>query len=444
MACAGSGSVSGMVAGANWRRRTPVRRPVGVGSPRKAGRGRGPLGRLCAVVDLPEDEGEEECGWDGEGDGDGDGGGYPLRETLDVWRRKKQLNALDAVGRAYLEVMGEAMRSPSASMALDGEGVIERVGARAGLARGRALLAPLRLCVTGRMAGPKLPGLIEGVLRSRERGEVEGELAELAEVLREERADAAVPRVRALRREVDAGMLVVSKPGSLLSHRRSDATVREKAEGLFLNTLVERQGLVESKAHLVNRLDRGTSGVVVVGVDAGAAKRLQRALGEAETDKQYLVLCRGQTPEGRFDSDAPLTDRDNGEVRACRTEFETLAHFPEGRVSLVRATLRTGRRHQIRRHLGKLAHHVVGDSAYGKGRDNAYARIHFALRPSRMFLHAYRLKVRVHGEESGEASSVVVVDPLPRDLTKVLMRLPGDPPRRARLDLLADLWRDQR
>ena len=426
-----------------------------------------------------EEEEEEEGGEEG-GCGAYAAGAYPLRATLDVWRRKKQLNALDAVGRAFLEVMAEA---EAAGERVGGEEVIERVGARSNLGRGRALLAPLRLCVTGQMAGPALPGAIDALLRSTPApaalpwdGEGEGvgvslgmRRAELAEVLAEERADAAMPRVRVLRRAEEAGMLVVSKPGALLSHRRSDATPREKEEGRFLNTLVERQHRV-GKAHLVNRLDRGTSGAVVVGVDAGAAKRLQRALARPGTEKQYLVLARGQTPAGHFASDAPLSvaAEDGGggggvEPKACRTEFETLMHFPEGRVSLLRATLRTGRRHQIRRHLDHMAHHVVGDSVYGKGRDNRHARVRFALRPSRMFLHAYRLRLTVpRGERVGDGDSdgdgeggggghrggmedgedVVVVDPLPRDLVKVLMRLPGAPSRSTRLALLANLYRE--
>lgn len=203
----------------------------------------------------------------------------------------------------------------------------------------------------------------------------------------------------------DEGIVVVSKPGGMTVHRERGSRGGERH---VLQTLSRQIG---QYVYPVHRLDRQTSGVIAFGLNADATRELQDALPEAT--KQYLVLVRGETPP-EFTCDRPLTS-EKGVKQEARTEFRTLASF--ARSSLLRATIRTGRRHQIRRHLSHLAHQVIGDANYGKGRINRYLREEFGL--PRMFLHAQRLAL-VHPT----SGAIDVRDPLPADLRDYLGRLP--------------------
>lgn len=167
----------------------------------------------------------------------------------------------------------------------------------------------------------------------------------------------------------------------------------------------------------IHRLDRAASGVVLFALDAEAAAAAQARLHEPETEKLYLVLARGVTEE-RFESRRPL-HTDAGRAQEAWTEFRRVAVVSG--CSLLEVRLHTGRRHQIRRHLAHLAHQVVGDTRYGKGRLNRSFRERYGL--PRMFLHARRLTL-AH-PTTGEP--LVIDAPLESDLAAFLRRLP-DPP----------------
>lgn len=169
----------------------------------------------------------------------------------------------------------------------------------------------------------------------------------------------------------------------------------------------------------IHRLDRAASGVLLFGFTGDGARALQAALGAPSTEKEYLVLVRGETPE-RFESDRPLTARPQNVVREARTRFERLA-IVDG-LSLLRARLLTGRRHQIRRHLQHLAHQVVGDTRYGKGRLNRDLRARHGL--PRLFLHAWRLAL----DHPADGRRLELRAPLAADLRAFLLRLPGVDP----------------
>ncbi|MEM7230256.1 MAG: pseudouridine synthase [Planctomycetota bacterium] len=205
----------------------------------------------------------------------------------------------------------------------------------------------------------------------------------------------------------DDHLVVVAKPGGMLVHR--DAHSRT-FEPLLLNVVRDQIG---TYLYPVHRLDRNTSGLVAFALSSEMAKALQERLQDDDAIKEYDVLVRGTTPE-TFASDRPLRDA-NGEPRPCLTEFRTVRHFD--RSSLVVARLRTGRYHQIRRHLNHLGHHVLGDTTHGKGRDNQYYRDHFSL--PRMFLHAYRLEFRHPRSDE----PLRLHDPLHDDLKAVLNQL---------------------
>jgi tRNA pseudouridine65 synthase len=209
----------------------------------------------------------------------------------------------------------------------------------------------------------------------------------------------------------DDVLLAVNKPSGLLLHRGwgRDATV--------LVDLV-RDALGVSVVHPLHRLDRQTSGVVLFTSNAETAAKMSRAFEDGAVEKRYLALVRGVAPdEGRIDH--PLPRRENGPRVPALTEFRRVAEAPAQprHVSLVEATPRTGRLHQVRRHLKHIDHPVIGDANYGKGAINRAMAERYGLR--RMALHAVSITLRHPG--SGRAMTVKA--PLPADLRAPLVRM---------------------
>ncbi len=205
---------------------------------------------------------------------------------------------------------------------------------------------------------------------------------------------------------LDDDLVFVSKPPGMLVHRDAWSPHEE----VVLQTLAYQ---IDRYLFPVHRLDRNTSGVLAFGCSREMARVLHDNLREPDARKEYLVLTRGETPES-FTSDRPLSH--NGEPRDARTEFQRLACF--SRCSLLRVRTLTGRQHQIRRHLAHLAHQVIGDTRYGKGRINAWFRAEYGL--PRMFLHACRIAIA----HPRTGAPLEVVDPLAADLRCFLGRLP--------------------
>jgi tRNA pseudouridine65 synthase len=222
---------------------------------------------------------------------------------------------------------------------------------------------------------------------------------------------------------LDDDIVVVAKPAHMSVHRGPHSGPEEH----FVLQTVRDQIL----RHLypVHRLDRQTSGVLAFGLSKKAAGRLQENLHADDAEKTYLTLARGET-DAEFVSDRELTD-ERGVYQPARTEFRRRATF--SRCSLLEARLRTGRTHQIRRHLDHLAHQVIGDRHHGKGRINNWFREHYGL--PRMFLHAWRLTVRLPGSDE----PCTFRAPLPDDLRGFLERLPDLP-----TDTLPDLDQESR
>lgn len=210
----------------------------------------------------------------------------------------------------------------------------------------------------------------------------------------------------------DEHLVVVDKPGGLLVHRAPRATDRV----VLLQLLRDQLG---KHLYPVHRLDRPTSGVIAFAFSSEVARDLHDALKLPETRKEYLVLCRGSTPD-LWESERPLSGK------PARTEFRKLAEW--SRCTLLRARLHTGRRHQIRRHLAHAAHQPIGDTNYGKGRINTFFRETYAL--PRLVLHAARLSV----QHPVTGAPLDITAPLADDLRAFLLRLPDVDP-----DLVATL-----
>lgn len=103
----------------------------------------------------------------------------------------------------------------------------------------------------------------------------------------------------------------------------------------------------------------------------------------------YVVLARGTTPDF-FICDEPVND-EKGAPKSAVSQCEKILDLPESRCSLLKVVIKTGRWHQIRKHLNHRAHHVVGDVKHGKGKTNRFFRENHKMLSGRIFLHAARL-----------------------------------------------------
>ncbi|MGC8504774.1 MAG: 23S rRNA pseudouridine(955/2504/2580) synthase RluC [Acidithiobacillus sp.] len=215
----------------------------------------------------------------------------------------------------------------------------------------------------------------------------------------------------------DNYVLVLDKPSGLAVHGGS---------GLRWGAIEALRLLRPAAAglELVHRLDRDTSGCLILSKRRSALRALHEAFREGEVEKHYLALVAGRW--GRDVREVALALRKNtlqsGERvvrvdaagKAAHTTFAPLEAFAAA--TLVRAELDTGRTHQIRVHLQAIGHPVAGDEKYG---DATFNRSLQALGLKRLFLHAAHVTFRHPG--SGE--SLRVEAPLPEDLAAVLARL---------------------
>lgn len=175
----------------------------------------------------------------------------------------------------------------------------------------------------------------------------------------------------------------------------------------------------------VHRLDRGTSGVVLFGLDTEAAKRMGALMQSRDVDKQYLAVVRGYVDdEGRIDHPIEDAERDAGK-RDSVTDYACLGRveipfavgpYERSRYSLVAVRLVTGRRHQIRKHFAHLSHPVIGDTTYGDGDHNKLFRN--AFRCGRLLLMA--TAVAFDHPYTGEP--VRVTCPVPKSVERLFER----------------------
>jgi len=190
----------------------------------------------------------------------------------------------------------------------------------------------------------------------------------------------------------DAFLAVVDKPAGLMVH--DSALVRGETD-FAVDRLRSQFG---RQVFLVHRLDRATSGCLLLAFDRDTASALGKALMADGFEKDYWAVCRGWPAEPRFTIDHPLDGGPGKPVKKpAITDFEVLdtcelpipsQGFGSSRYAWLRASPRTGRFRQIRRHLKHGFHHLVGDTSHGDGRHNRSFRM---MGIHRMLLHARRL-----------------------------------------------------
>lgn len=219
----------------------------------------------------------------------------------------------------------------------------------------------------------------------------------------------------------DAALLVVDKPAGMVVHPAPG-----NWSGTLVHALVGRGGALsstagEERAGIVHRLDKETSGLLVVAKTDAAHRRLSAAIAARRVTRTYAAVIWGHLADDTLVVDRPIgrdpRDRKRMAVvstgRAARTDFRRLARF--GSVDLLRATLHSGRTHQIRVHLASTGHPVVGDDVYGGGGGRRLA----ALPPHRHFLHAASLAFR----HPVTGSEIRLRSPLPPELRRSLAAL---------------------
>jgi 23S rRNA pseudouridine1911/1915/1917 synthase len=220
----------------------------------------------------------------------------------------------------------------------------------------------------------------------------------------------------------DTDLVVLDKPAGMVVHPGAGHDSGTLVNAL-LHHVTDLSGVGgELRPGIVHRLDRGTSGVMVVAKNDRSHQELSRQFHDREVEKEYVALVWGVVQAGRR-IDAAIgrdpADRQKMSTRARRardavTRVTFARHFKG--VSLLKVAIATGRTHQIRVHLSAIGHPIVGDPVYGGVRRRVLGNLRAVTRLERPFLHAARLSF-THPSDS---KRLTFESPLPEDLQNVL------------------------
>lgn len=200
----------------------------------------------------------------------------------------------------------------------------------------------------------------------------------------------------------DEYLVAINKPSGLLVHK----SPIDKHETQFALQLLRDQ--IGQYVYPIHRLDKPTSGVLLFALDAQTAQSMSELFRSSRVDKEYVAIVRGFTEEASM-IDYPLKQmldtkeqKIQGvtkEEQEAQTYFKRLAtvelpfpvsRYPVARYSLIKLLPKTGRKHQLRRHMKHIFHPIVGDTKHGRGEHNKLFRDKFSCH--RLLLHSNRLK----------------------------------------------------
>lgn len=207
----------------------------------------------------------------------------------------------------------------------------------------------------------------------------------------------------------DPDIMVLDKPAGLVVHptgaAQTDATLVDFVRRHTIDPDASRPGIV-------HRLDRDTSGLIIVAKNLEAKNYMQRLFADRKVTKEYIALVSGRIPKDRAEIDLPigagagvkrLIDPTG---RAARTVYEVIKRYPDA--TLLNAWPKSGRTHQLRVHFAAIGHPIVGDALYGHSEPDLH----------RQFLHAHKLAFT-----SPSGKFVEVTSPLPKSLKSYLSTL---------------------
>ena len=199
----------------------------------------------------------------------------------------------------------------------------------------------------------------------------------------------------------DEYLIAVNKPSGLLVHK----SPIDRHETRFALQIVRDQ--IGQYVYPIHRLDKPTSGVLIFGLSKEVAQAFSDMFAGGSVSKTYLAITRGHTPESGL-IDHPLSQMLDTkeqklagitkEEQCAITLFEREAivtipyevdRYPATRYSLVKLNPKTGRKHQLRRHMKHISHHIVGDTKHGRGEHNKFFRKHYDI--NRLLLHALEI-----------------------------------------------------
>jgi 23S rRNA pseudouridine1911/1915/1917 synthase len=258
--------------------------------------------------------------------------------------------------------------------------------------------------------------------------------------------EAQVPPLRAIAEAIplevvyeDDDLAVINKPAGMMVHAGSGATDDARNRGTLVNALLHHMRELSSSSGplrpgIVHRLDKQTSGLIVVAKNDLAHSRLAALFSRRQVRKLYLALVQGNLPEDRGTVNAPIsrdsvrrtrmtTRREGGRSAVSHWEVLRRIHGPYGPYTLISVRIETGRTHQIRVHMASLGHPVVGDTLYGAATaivapNSAQGSAPRLVLP-RNFLHAAELEF-AH-PSTGER--LTLVSNLPADLKEFMGKL---------------------
>ncbi|CAA6818870.1 MAG: tRNA pseudouridine synthase C (EC, partial [uncultured Thiotrichaceae bacterium] len=221
----------------------------------------------------------------------------------------------------------------------------------------------------------------------------------------------------------------INKPSGLLVHR----SMIDRHETEFALQMTRDQ--IGQKVYPVHRLDKPTSGVLLFALSSEMAKVLNQQFTEHRVQKKYRAVVRGYTDAEAVidyplkfvldkiaDGDAQEDKEAQDAVTAYRTIAQTelplaVGRYTTSRYSLIECSPKTGRKHQLRRHLKHIFHPIVGDTSYGDGKHNKLFRDEFA--SHRLLLHAQSLQF-IHPKTE---ETVSIEAPVPSNMGRVLEQI---------------------
>ena len=253
---------------------------------------------------------------------------------------------------------------------------------------------------------------------------------------------AMAPPLRAIAEDIpldvvyeDDALAVVNKPAGMMVHVGAGATEDARNRGTLVNALLHRfQALSgvggETRPGIVHRLDKDTSGLIVVAKDDVSHRKLARQFAGRQVKKTYIALVHGWPKQERGTVSAPIsrdrvrrtrmTTRGSG-GRSAVSHFKILRRIESrfGKFALLEVQIETGRTHQIRVHLASIGHAVVGDALYGAPRELRGKTGQLSL--GRNFLHAAKLEF----EHPRSGKALAFARGLPEELEGFLQKLEG-------------------
>ncbi len=260
------------------------------------------------------------------------------------------------------------------------------------------------------------------------------------------------PPLRAIAEEIaldivyeDDDLAIVNKPAGMMVHAGAGATEEARNRGTLVNALLHHFETLsavggELRPGIVHRLDRATSGLMVVAKNDESHSRLAKQFSGREVHKTYIALVHGWPKQDRGTIQSPISRHSQRRTRMTTKGFggrDAMTHYtvqrkvdsPYGKFALVELTIETGRTHQIRVHMSSLGHPVVGDALYGapgelrsQSNKRRSAGMPATIRLDRNFLHSAMLEL-VHPRTK---RTLKFSRPLPKELENLLNSLEND------------------